>query len=262
MAGRRYVRDNRGRFASVGATARGGRLATASGNKRATQTERLAGGKPAGIISKQAKATAKPAATSPKQSSGRRRRPTAAESRAKGLTPISEIRERQSAAGAARDASRTRRVQSNMTRARGQQVASQGKQRAPFGRYSTIKNPAAEGSFPQMAPGRSGLGMAQAAKGRNQPTAPKRRTKTDQQVLQQADRVMGKLAKRMKAAVDGSGDLNAKMSQIQRNNRRGGRVNSALSRRGLLDKYQKLTVGADPIHGTRAGKGIKSRSRK
>jgi hypothetical protein len=33
---RRYTRDNRGRFASVGATARGGRLATAAGNKRAT----------------------------------------------------------------------------------------------------------------------------------------------------------------------------------------------------------------------------------
>lgn len=31
---RRYTRDNRGRFASVGATARGGRLRTASGNKR------------------------------------------------------------------------------------------------------------------------------------------------------------------------------------------------------------------------------------
>jgi hypothetical protein len=215
-----------------------------------------AGGKPA-------RAAAKPAAaTTPKQSS-RRRRPTAEQSRAAGLMPISDIRARQAAQGAARDASRTRRVQSNMSRARGQQVAStQGKQRAPFGRYSTIKTPAPEGSFPQMAPGRSGLGIAQAAKGRNQPTAPKRRTKTDQQVLQQADRIMGKLAKRMKAAVDGSGDLNAKMSQIQRNNRRGGRVNSALSRRGLLDKYQKLTAGADPIYGARAGKGIKSRSRK
>jgi len=149
-----------------------------------------------------------------------------------------------------------------MTRARGQQVAStQGRQRAPFGRYSTIKNPAAEGSFPQMAPGRSGLGMAQAAKGRGTPSAPKRKAKSDQQVLAQADRVMGKLAKRMKAAADGGGDLNQKMRQIQRNNRRGGRVNAALSKRGLLDRYQKLTAGADPIHGTRAGKGIKSRSR-
>jgi hypothetical protein len=150
-----------------------------------------------------------------------------------------------------------------MTRARGQQVAStQGKQRAPFGRYSTIKNPAAEGSFPQMAPGRSGIGMAQAAKGRSSPAAPKRKAKSDQQVLEQADRVMGKLAKSMKATVDGGGDLNQKMRLIQRSNRRGGRVNSALSKRGLLDKYQKLTAGADPIHGTRAGKGIKSRSRK
>ena len=42
---RRYARDNRGRFASTGsgATARGGRLRTASGNKRATQTMRAAG---------------------------------------------------------------------------------------------------------------------------------------------------------------------------------------------------------------------------
>ena len=172
MAGRRYVRDNRGRFAAVGATARGGRLRTAAGNKRATQTAKLSGDKASGTISKPkglepGAIKAKPAATTPKQSS-RRHRPTADQSRAAGLTPISDIRARQAAQAAARDASRTRRVQSNMSRARGQQVAStQGKQRAPFGRYSTIKNPAAEGSFPQMAPGRSGLGMAQAAKGRS-----------------------------------------------------------------------------------------------
>ena len=44
-SGRRYVRDNRGRFASkgAGATARGGRLRTASGKKRATQTMKVAG---------------------------------------------------------------------------------------------------------------------------------------------------------------------------------------------------------------------------
>jgi len=47
---RRYVRDNRGRFASVGATARGGRLRTAAGNKRATETKEIAGGKPAAAI--------------------------------------------------------------------------------------------------------------------------------------------------------------------------------------------------------------------
>jgi hypothetical protein len=49
---RRYSRDNRGRFASAGtgATARGGRLKTASGNKRATQTTKAAAAKPSGAI--------------------------------------------------------------------------------------------------------------------------------------------------------------------------------------------------------------------
>jgi hypothetical protein len=49
---RKYSRDNRGRFASAGggATARGGRLKTAAGNKRKTQTAiiRSAGSKQAG----------------------------------------------------------------------------------------------------------------------------------------------------------------------------------------------------------------------
>lgn len=57
---RRYSRDNRGRFASggsssggggkVGATARGGRLKTASGNKRATQTTKATAAKASGSI--------------------------------------------------------------------------------------------------------------------------------------------------------------------------------------------------------------------
>ena len=50
----RLTRDNAGRITSVGgegATARGGRLRTASGNKRAMQTARI-GGKRAGVIGK------------------------------------------------------------------------------------------------------------------------------------------------------------------------------------------------------------------
>jgi hypothetical protein len=53
--GRRYARDARGRFASTGATARGGRLKTPSGGKRATVTASANGGgkgtisKPAGL---------------------------------------------------------------------------------------------------------------------------------------------------------------------------------------------------------------------
>jgi hypothetical protein len=50
---RRYSRDNRGRFAGSGggATARGGRLKTASGNKRKTQTMQSAAA-PKGTIGK------------------------------------------------------------------------------------------------------------------------------------------------------------------------------------------------------------------
>jgi hypothetical protein len=49
---RKYTRDNRGRFASGGggATARGGRLKTASGNKRKTQTMKAAGAGGAGVM--------------------------------------------------------------------------------------------------------------------------------------------------------------------------------------------------------------------
>jgi len=68
-SGRKYVRDNRGRFATTGATARGGRLKTASGKKRATQTVKAkTGGKPAGAIKGKIKrdpGAAKPAAAKP-----------------------------------------------------------------------------------------------------------------------------------------------------------------------------------------------------
>ena len=50
MAGRRYVRDNRGRFATVGATARGGRLATSAGNQRATVTGKIEGAVPRSTV--------------------------------------------------------------------------------------------------------------------------------------------------------------------------------------------------------------------
>jgi hypothetical protein len=63
---RRYARDNRGRFASAGATARGGRLKTASGKKRETQTMKTSGGGVAGTIrrgNKTPKASAKPASS-------------------------------------------------------------------------------------------------------------------------------------------------------------------------------------------------------
>jgi len=69
-SGRKYVRDSIGRFATTGATARGGRLKTASGKKRATQTVKAkTGGKPAGAIKGKIKrdpGAAKPAAAKTK----------------------------------------------------------------------------------------------------------------------------------------------------------------------------------------------------
>lgn len=47
---RRYVRDRKGRFASVGATARGGRLTNASGKRYATETKGIAGAAPKGTL--------------------------------------------------------------------------------------------------------------------------------------------------------------------------------------------------------------------
>lgn len=62
---RTYVRDNRGRFASTGATARGGRLKTAAGNKRKTVTARMAPAKAAGTIGKRKGLKARPVAAKP-----------------------------------------------------------------------------------------------------------------------------------------------------------------------------------------------------
>nr|BAR36520.1 hypothetical protein [uncultured Mediterranean phage uvMED] len=77
-SGRKYVRDNRGRFATTGATARGGRLKTASGKKRAAQTVKAkTGGKPSGAIKGKIKrdpGAAKPAAAKPAAAKPARRK--------------------------------------------------------------------------------------------------------------------------------------------------------------------------------------------
>ncbi len=79
---RRYARDNRGRFSSAGATARGGRLRTAAGNKRATQTAKISGGKPAGAIKGKVKrdpgAAGKIGASKPKATAKSANRPDSA----------------------------------------------------------------------------------------------------------------------------------------------------------------------------------------
>jgi len=162
---RKYTRDNNGRFASTGtgATARGGRLLTAKGNKRKTKTMEAGGTKAAGTIKGKVK-----------------------------------------------------------------------------------RDPGAAGKIGQ---------SKAAAKPTTAKAAPKGKTKT--QTLQQADRIMGKLAKRQASIQVDKVGLDEGMRQVQRNNKRGGIVNRALNKRGLLGEYQKLTAGADPIRMTAAGKGIK-----
>ena len=68
---RRYARDNRGRFSSTGATARGGRLRTAAGNKRATETTKLSGGKASGTVAKPKELKPTEVKTKPQVSSAR-----------------------------------------------------------------------------------------------------------------------------------------------------------------------------------------------
>ena len=65
---RRYTRDNRGRFASTGsgATARGGRLKTAAGNKRATQTMKAQGVGGAGVMKGKPRPTSSQSQNKPK----------------------------------------------------------------------------------------------------------------------------------------------------------------------------------------------------
>lgn len=99
---RKYARDNRGRFASkgTGATARGGRLKTAGGNKREGQTIQAAGGR-AGTIGKPR--GLKPGAIKPKAAAQQKpsRKPAISgqsfERRAAALTPQSVDQRRMTA---------------------------------------------------------------------------------------------------------------------------------------------------------------------
>jgi hypothetical protein len=105
---RKYARDNRGRFSSAGATARGGRLRTAAGNKRATVTKGIAGGKPAGAIKGKVKrdpgAAGKIGASKPKATAKSANRPDSARDTAVVNIPMRGAR------GKALDAEITRNV--------------------------------------------------------------------------------------------------------------------------------------------------------
>lgn len=131
---RRYARDNRGRFSSAGATARGGRLRTAAGNKRATVTKGIAGGKPAGAIKGKVKrdpgAAGKIGASKPKATAKSANRPDSARNTAVVNIPMRGARGRaldaeitrnvnaQKAASRAASKARNRKFKSEQSRAK------------------------------------------------------------------------------------------------------------------------------------------------
>jgi len=192
---RKYTRDNNGRFASTGtgATARGGRLKTASGNKRKTQTTKAAAAKLSGTIAGkvkrnpgaagkigQAKAAAKPAPKVDVNSfNAMKRRYDRTKFENSGLTFNTSDRPKgtkQLVAGINRKRAfgiyraQAARPLNELT----QQVA-----RAPFGKFSTVKNPAPAKAFSSQAPGRTKAAEAKAreyrkaAKSRKSPKAAK-----------------------------------------------------------------------------------------
>ena len=117
---RRYVRDNRGRFATVGATARGGRLATASGNKRATQTTELSGGKASGTIGKPKGLKPGAIKAKPQASSARQRGDTASVN-----IPMSGARGRALDRDISRNVAQQRKQERAADKARNRQVKSE-----------------------------------------------------------------------------------------------------------------------------------------
>lgn len=103
---RRYVRDNRGRFApkGSGATARGGRLKTASGKKRETQTMKTSGGGVPGTIGKNKSTKLKPQQIRDLQSKSRQLKASASRNSARmGNTGISPAQGAKFAKAAAAD---------------------------------------------------------------------------------------------------------------------------------------------------------------
>ena len=312
---RKYSRDNNGRFASTGtgATARGGRLLTAKGNKRKTKTMEAGGAKAAGTIKgkvkrdpaaaskiAQRKAAAKP--TTPKPTATIQRgarlggemvktslpKPGTvapmkgqdkafqslanlkkAETFSSPKAPIKSVflpREQMTASRAQKvgliDRNGFRRSTAESPRMRVTEITSGSRQGYSITPRSGVKanEPRKRATGTVSKP--KGLKLQtkpSAAKPAATPKAakpaPKGKTKT--QTLQQADRIMGKLAKRQASIQVDKVGLDEGMRQVQRNNKRGGIVNRALNKRGLLGEYQKLTAGADPIRMTAAGKGIK-----
>jgi hypothetical protein len=323
---RKYTRDNRGRFASsgTGATARGGRLRTATGNKRATQTSRMTAAPRAGTVDKGGKArgVAKPA----DKPAGRLQSPAARKDR------VELAKERKSYAGKLRALPKeARRAIQIEKMSRGKNMGNQAKPMTNIaeGRMRLIgnvgkrKNKLSPGEVSSIAKSMSssaqklkaGLAMGNRGRARYNPNAvgssgsgsaarkiqgaasrgtvakpkglkqgavtarvkakavaakpaaakAKTRKKTDEEVLFQASRIIGKANKRSAAAIANVSKIGFQETarQVRRNNYRSVMlVPKALKRRGLLETYAQLTAPADGVNMRRAGPGIKQPRRR
>jgi hypothetical protein len=183
----RITRDNAGKITGTGngATARGGRLKTASGKQRATQTARLKGSGSRIKNSSTRQSSNKPATakrfnkisqTTDFNTMKRRWDRTRPEN--SGLTNNVDDR---SAAARYSGTGRRKLLNSMSTRKRAlglyRSMASRplnelsnSTVRAPMGRFSTVKNPAPARSFPSQAPGRTKKGEEVARANRKRPS--------------------------------------------------------------------------------------------
>ena len=115
----RLTRDNAGKITSVGgegATARGGRLRTTAGNKRAMQTAKVSGGKAKGTISKKRQVAAAPKPTATTTKLGGRLNPAKKAFRAADKKFLSTIQKEKGISNAAVNARRDARISSDFTK--------------------------------------------------------------------------------------------------------------------------------------------------
>jgi hypothetical protein len=310
---RKYTRDNRGRFASsgTGATARGGRLKTASGNKRVTQTSRMAAPTRTGTVGKGGKArgSAKPAATvKPAQAPGSRikapkvggvsrarlsgqkmnegagKRGKARQQRQQTMAiqrqMLGRIKPGKSADPLSTGGTLAARASLRRARAKAGPGASPA-QRGAVKRAGTylkaskernraaVKGAASRGTVAKPKGLKQGAVTARvkarAAAAKPAAAKAKTRKKTDEEVLFQASRIIGKANKRSAAAIANVSKIGFQETarQVRRNNYRSVMlVPKALKRRGLLETYAQLTAPADGVNMRRAGPGIKQPRRR
>lgn len=189
-----YVRDNLGRFASTGATARGARLKTASGAKRkGGESMKAKGAVRVGTVGKAGQKGSAPK-LKPQEKGSVRKNPASLDfdtlkrryDRTRpengGLSNNVDDRDRSGYS----QTGRTKLLNSMSTRARALKVYRQEASRplhelssetvrAPYGRFSVVKNPAPAKAFPSAAPGRTKKGELAARAARTAAKASKKR---------------------------------------------------------------------------------------